>query len=218
MVKLVYKGKINGMDVVYKDACFICGVEEFYRENKMIVVTIDGDKTFHFNTLRHGSYSIVDKLKKQEDEMLDDNLKKVIIKEKGKKKKVYKYKNIDDETTQGLETKLVFKKAINLYNGIKQEIFEELKEKEEYQPNLTVDNISTKVDGLFEDKGAREDYPLILYKEDSEKFIEFFDKEEIDNQKEILELILNCDYENKEVIDWLDENKKEMVREIGLES
>lgn len=60
-------------------------------------------------------------------------------------------------------------------------------------------------------------YYISLYKTDSEKFIHFFTKRQLHNEKKkILEGILECDFVNEEVIKHLDENWSNLVREVGL--
>ncbi len=60
-------------------------------------------------------------------------------------------------------------------------------------------------------------YYVSLYKTDAEKFIRFFQKRrEQKDKKKILEGILECDFNNEEVIKYLDEHWPNLVREVGL--
>jgi hypothetical protein len=59
-------------------------------------------------------------------------------------------------------------------------------------------------------------YYISLYKEDSEKFIRFFRKRKFKEQKKILESILECEFTNETIIQYLDENWSNLVREVGL--
>lgn len=60
--------------------------------------------------------------------------------------------------------------------------------------------------------------PLDLYKENSSDFIRYFSElEDVKEKKAILRLLLDCDYENKEIIDWLNKNHFELIRDAALE-
>ena len=65
-------------------------------------------------------------------------------------------------------------------------------------------------------KAVNLDY-MNLYKKDSQEFIEYFKSRKPDDKKVILKGILNCDYTNKAVADWLDENEIELVREVSMQ-
>lgn len=74
-----------------------------------------------------------------------------------------------------------------------------------------------------EDKGHKSSpekmisYYVSLYKNDAEKFIRFFKKRQLnDDKKKILEGILKCDFVNEEVIKYLDTFWWRLVREVGL--
>jgi len=59
---------------------------------------------------------------------------------------------------------------------------------------------------------------LCLYKGSAEIFIDYFSNLIcVEEKKNILRSIFNCDYNNQEIIDWLDKHEIELVREVGLE-
>lgn len=60
--------------------------------------------------------------------------------------------------------------------------------------------------------------PLELYKNYSETFIDYFSKiEDVEEKKVILRSLLECDYENKEVIDWLNNTYPQLIRDAALD-
>ena len=74
-------------------------------------------------------------------------------------------------------------------------------------------------DSFLWDKGFKEvnlDY-IQIYKENADNFIEYFKSKKQDDKKTILKDIMNCDYTNKAVADWLDENEIELVREVSMD-
>ena len=74
-------------------------------------------------------------------------------------------------------------------------------------------------DQFLWDKGFKEvnlDY-IQIYKENANNFIEYFKSKKQDDKKTILKSIMNCDYTNKAVVDWLDENEIELVREVSMD-
>lgn len=58
---------------------------------------------------------------------------------------------------------------------------------------------------------------LFLYKEDAYRFINYFKGRKPDEKREILREILDCEFVNKEVADWLNNNESKLVKEVGLE-
>lgn len=56
-----------------------------------------------------------------------------------------------------------------------------------------------------------------FYKSDTKKFTECFSNANKTDKKRMLRAIFNCNFENKEAINWLDTNHSKLVREIGLE-
>jgi len=67
-------------------------------------------------------------------------------------------------------------------------------------------------------KGFREvdlDY-LDLYKENGEGFIEYFSSKTLEERKVILKDIMDCDFINEDVADWLNKNEPKLVKEVGL--
>ncbi len=57
---------------------------------------------------------------------------------------------------------------------------------------------------------------LQLYKDDTKGFIMYFQGKSIEEKKAILKDIMNCDTTNEEVVNWLNENCLDIVREVGL--
>lgn len=67
-------------------------------------------------------------------------------------------------------------------------------------------------------KGSKEiklDY-LKLYKEDAQGFIDYFSNRHEEEQKVILRDIMDCDFINDKVTEWLNQNESELIREVGL--
>ena len=56
-----------------------------------------------------------------------------------------------------------------------------------------------------------------IYKENANNFIEYFKTKKQDDKKTILKGIMNCDYTNKAVADWLHENEIELLREVSMD-
>lgn len=232
MAKLVYKGKINGNDVVYKEGCFhgpFDRLEGAASQNIMEVVTETGRK-FRFRAYSHFNY-ILDCLAKNRDYLYDDHLNEVIIKEKGKKTLSYNSRNTSVNTARGKRTELVFEKANKMYNEIKNEILKELKEQysghSDKPKNKKLENLIMTEDKEKQIKEEVEDVfnidlkkeSLYLYKGYAKRFIEIFSKiEDKDKKKELLDIIFRCDYENKEVIEWLNKNEQDLLRETGFNS
>lgn len=65
----------------------------------------------------------------------------------------------------------------------------------------------------FKDIGM--DY-LKLYKEDADTFIEYFKNRTIEEKKVILRDIMDYEFTNEKVIDWLNKNEAEPIREVGF--
>jgi len=60
--------------------------------------------------------------------------------------------------------------------------------------------------------------PLDLYKKNSSDFIQYFSRiEDIKERNAVLRLLLDCDNENKEVIDWLNKNHDNPIRDAAFE-
>jgi len=57
---------------------------------------------------------------------------------------------------------------------------------------------------------------LDLYKENAEGFIEYFSSKNPEERKIILKDIMDCDFVNGDVADWLNKNELELVKEVGL--
>ena len=57
---------------------------------------------------------------------------------------------------------------------------------------------------------------ICLYKENAQGFIELFSSLKEREQKAVLKSIMDCAYENKEIIKWLDKNYIGLIREVGL--
>lgn len=58
---------------------------------------------------------------------------------------------------------------------------------------------------------------LQLYKEDTQGFIDYFSAKEIKEKKIMLKSIMDSDFINEKVIDWLSEHETNLVREVGLD-
>lgn len=238
MARYVYKGKVNGNDVVYKEGCFHGPFDNppgTTGQNIMEVVTETG-KEFRFRAWTD-YYSIIGILAEKE-EYMPDYLNEVVIKDKGKKKS-YNIADADPTTVEGMRTKLVFEKARRLYDEIRQEILKELKEEyakkqqkeEPKEPNpkkknkrleelllskSMEDQIREEVGELF---GLNTKIDLCLYRDNAKKCIELFSKiGDKSQKKELLNAIFKCEYENKEVIDWLNRNEQDLLREAGFNS
>lgn len=64
-------------------------------------------------------------------------------------------------------------------------------------------------------KEIRQDY-LKLYQEDAEGFINYFTDRCTEEKKVILKDIMECDSINDKVIEWLNNNESDLVREVGI--
>ena len=68
-------------------------------------------------------------------------------------------------------------------------------------------------------KGFKEvniDY-MNLYKKDSQEFIEYFKSRKPEDKKTILKGIMNCDYTNEDVANWMNENELDLIREVSMQ-
>lgn len=221
MAKLVYKGKINGNNVIYKEDCFNYHLEGGFRQNIMEVVTETG-KRFRFITCNI-PYFVLDCLKENKTCIYDDSINYVVIKEEGKNTLKYNSKHSENHTLKGKRTRLVIEKANEMYNGIRREILKELREKPKDKKLETLimteekeSHIKEEVEDVFNTN------PIIsglrLYKDNSKRFIEYFSKiEDKNRKKDLLNLIFSCDYENKEVIEWFNKNEQDLIREVGFD-
>lgn len=72
-------------------------------------------------------------------------------------------------------------------------------------------------DSLLFSKGwpVKLDY-LGLYKEDTAKFIEYFRSKGVEEKKIMLKGILDSDFVNKDVVEWLDKSEPELLREVSF--
>jgi hypothetical protein len=218
MAKLVYKGKVNGNDVFYKEGCINYHLEGGYRMNLMEVVTETG-KEFRFRAC-HIPYSILDCLEENRSYINDDSVDEVVIKEKGKGTLKYNSKNAKDRTVEGKRTKMFIEKANKMYNetrrGVLRDLIEKPKDKKLESLLVTDQQIKEEVEDAFNTDPKI--YGLSLYRDDTKRFIKFFSKIDKDRKKGLLNEIFSCDYENKEVIDWLNKNEQDLLREAGFNS
>lgn len=68
-------------------------------------------------------------------------------------------------------------------------------------------------------KGSKEirlDY-LKLYKEDSEGFISYYEDRHMEEKKVILKDIMECDFINDKVTEWLNQNESDLIREVSFD-
>lgn len=227
MAKLVYKGKINGNDVVYKERRFhgaFDRMEGGFVQNIMEVVTKNGKK---FRLRSYDQCVFITYLLAEGKEYQPDSLSRIIVEEEGKKTLHYSSRNINYNTVEGMRIKTIFDKASALYNEIRHEIMDELKEKHpKKEPKPEPKKLEKLVLSKEEENKMFEEVNrlfntgtinLCLYKGDAKQFIRFFSKiENKGKKKELLNAILNCDYENEEVIKWLNQNESDLIREVGL--
>lgn len=83
------------------------------------------------------------------------------------------------------------------------------------KPNLEEDIIAT-IKNFVPPKMIKSNY-VGFAKLYPEEFITFFSHIKSDEQKKlIIGLLMKIDYDNKEVISWLDENESKLIREVGL--
>ncbi|MDP2906424.1 MAG: hypothetical protein Q8O03_00640 [Nanoarchaeota archaeon] len=64
-------------------------------------------------------------------------------------------------------------------------------------------------------KDIRLDY-LNLYKEEAEEFISYFKDRPSEEKKVIIKDIMECDFINDKVTEWLNQNESDLIREVGL--
>ncbi|MDP2906432.1 MAG: hypothetical protein Q8O03_00680 [Nanoarchaeota archaeon] len=215
MAKLVYKGKIKGNEVIYREGCINCSIDGSTRMNLMEVVTETG-KEFRFRCMY--PYFIKESLEADKIYLHDDDIDKVIIKEKGKPTMKYSSKEVGNFTVEGRRAKMFLETANKVYNEIRREIFKEMKDKPENKKLeklvRTDDQIKEEVENAFNTDPKI--YGLRLYRNDTKKFIKFFSKIDKNKKKGLLNEIFSCDYENKEVIDWLNNNEQDLLREAGF--
>lgn len=227
MARLVYKGNINGNDVIYKERRFHGAFDRFegdFVQNIMEVIAENGKK---FTFRAYSRCIFITSLLEEGKDYQPDFLNRIIIEEKGKKTLEYTVRNAGDQTVEGMRIKTIFEKANVLYNEIRQEIMNELKEKyskKEPKPKPKKEpkriilseeeekKIFEEANSLF-DTGTKY---TCFYKDDTKQFIKLFSKIGKDKKKELLNIIFNCSYENKEVIEWLNKNEQDLLREVGL--
>lgn len=218
MAKLVYKGKVNGNDVFYKEGCINYHLEGSSRQNIMKVITETG-KEFRF-WVYSCPYFIQDCLEENKSYVNDDFVSKVVIKEKGKDTLKYNSKKAEDRTVEGKRTEMFIEKANKMYNetrrGILRDLRENPKDKKLESLLVTDQQIKEEVEDAFNTDPKV--YGLGLYRDDTKRFIKFFSKIDKDRKKGLLNEIFSCDYENKEVIDWLNKNEQDLLREAGFNS
>ena len=86
-----------------------------------------------------------------------------------------------------------------------------------YLTNVKERNLSH--DSFLWSKGFKEtklDY-MQDYKENANNFIKYFKTKNHEDKKTILKDIMNCDYTNKAVADWLNENEIELLRKVSMD-
>lgn len=55
-----------------------------------------------------------------------------------------------------------------------------------------------------------------MYKKDANIFIDYFSKRDPEEKKVIIKDVMNCDFVNEKVADWLNQNEPDLLREVGL--
>ncbi len=94
-------------------------------------------------------------------------------------------------------------------NSIKKTVFDNLKNVQ--KRNLANDSFLWYA-GF---KDIRLDH-LEFYKNNTKGFIDYFSNSSVEEKKVIIKDIMNCDTTNEEVVNWLNENHMDLVREVGL--
>jgi hypothetical protein len=64
-------------------------------------------------------------------------------------------------------------------------------------------------------KNLQLDY-ISLYKSEAKGFIEYFKSRSIEEKRVVLKDIMVCEATNEEIIDWLNQNESDLIREVGL--
>ncbi|MDP2906429.1 MAG: hypothetical protein Q8O03_00665 [Nanoarchaeota archaeon] len=64
-------------------------------------------------------------------------------------------------------------------------------------------------------KSIKLDY-MNFYKENTGIFIEYFSKRNPEEKKVIIKDVMDTDFVNEEVVEWLNQNESELIREVGL--
>jgi ribosomal protein L23 len=226
MAKFIYKGKVNGNDVIYKEGCFhglVDKMEGNFSQNIMSVVTETGRK-FRFRSWI--DYYYIRECLEENISLKNDAVNEVVIKEKGKKTLKYNSRDIEDRTTDGKRACMVLEKATEMYNGIRRQIINELREQYSHNEKSKNNKLKKRILSEEEIRNEVEDMfntdpkinGLSLYKENSKRFITYFSKMGKDKKKDLLNVIFSCDYDNKEVIEWLNKNELDLLREAGFNS
>ena len=82
-----------------------------------------------------------------------------------------------------------------------------------------VQNRNFSNDSFLWSKGFKEinlDY-MEFYKNDSQRFIDYFKRRNPPNKRIILNCIMDCNYTNKQVAEWLEENEVDLLREVSMD-
>lgn len=58
---------------------------------------------------------------------------------------------------------------------------------------------------------------LRIYKEEPDYFVDYFKNRQVDEKKVILKDIMECEFVNEKVIDWINKNEAELLREVGFD-
>ena len=92
-------------------------------------------------------------------------------------------------------------------------------QKETIKSLKSIQNRNLDYDLFLWNKGFKEvnlDY-MNIYKKDSQEFIKYFKSRKPDDKKTILKGIMNCDYTNEDVANWMNENEIELLREVSMD-
>ena len=132
----IYRGNINGQEIVYEEgvqAIFDRNEDNFVK-NRMVVKT--GEMTYILEDRK--DETDIDWKKQQKPNFEKDNLEKVVI-QNGDNSQVY-WGKFDTSTIQGQKAKEVFDKADLLYNSLREKIREELRNRYEAEQKPFVDS------------------------------------------------------------------------------
>ncbi len=65
--------------------------------------------------------------------------------------------------------------------------------------------------------GKPDDDYLVLYEKNHKKFVKYFEQQSLDDKKKVIKELLEQDFVNEKIVEWLDKNYSGLIREVGLE-